>query len=709
MNLSFNDFKYLPPVVYSLHSLKNLHASFNQKLESLDPKVLHLRTLVSLELQQCGSLRNPPYDVCLQGLAAIRQYYKDLAKGIGFNIPSATVVVIGQSLAGKTKLINTLKSEHGRRALTQRASAGPADQATKVFNVEEVEADGTVLRFIDMGGHEIYHLTYQLAVRENCLPLVVVNLVEYQRLIQAQYKGELEAARILCFDWLSHLYLACPKIGPPRLVLTHTDKLRLDEFQMLKQTFLNAANKLRDMLVNEEQQLEMNSFCQITHLSDCQEPIFTENNIFAAGPKDDYAVYEKLKLDLVNDIKEFQRLIPAVWETVHDTLQSVAGPYQNIGKLYDQLMTSHQVTKEQLDIVLAHLHDSGELLWYGNVEALCPFVFCNISMVTKLLKVLFDCNANESWAERLNDFRPFITATKKKIFKDSYNALIQKFLQTGSMDQVLLYQLISTETDFQGKQSLQVAVDVLKTFRLLWGPLRGCGNEYYVLPYFMPDLQSDTFDPSTRRDVIFHVELLFHGLSLPRYIFDHMTVEMLQLFPDERDTPVVKHNGATIYHRDSIIRLTHDVHARKVTIEVTAVVRSIAKAWLQLMNATNSTIKHTLDSWSACSITCVFLCPHCLIKDEAHPVRQINPSWCILSGDQQEHTGKYLLYSGMEAMKCGRSYDVPSPLIYPCKLIPAFKYNELANISFVTKTRLIVTTNNVFMVLILFKKLFGAI
>lgn len=101
-----------------------------------------------------------PWNVCRQGLNAIKHYYTDLEKALGKYLLYVTVTVLGHKLAGKTSLVKMLQSKRGEKILTKRDPDAPYDEATKVFKVEEVEIGGTKLRISDMGGDGVYHLAY---------------------------------------------------------------------------------------------------------------------------------------------------------------------------------------------------------------------------------------------------------------------------------------------------------------------------------------------------------------------------------------------------------------------------------------------------------------------------------------------------------------------------------------------------------------------
>jgi len=110
-------------------------------------------------------------------------FFVDMRMGVGNSLPLVTIAVIGNTMARKTSLIKTLQNVDRTRVLTNRNPESKVDETTKVFKVEKLEIENFPVQLIDMGGNEIYHTTYQLALHQNCIPLIVVNMAQYRDLI----------------------------------------------------------------------------------------------------------------------------------------------------------------------------------------------------------------------------------------------------------------------------------------------------------------------------------------------------------------------------------------------------------------------------------------------------------------------------------------------------------------------------------------------
>lgn len=668
MELRLNKFIEIPSSVYKLTNLESLDMSYNRNLASVGGEVQYMPRLQSLSVKGCKFLACPPKELCKEGLYAIRQYFEDMAEGVVKTLGCGVVTVIGRTLAGKTSLIRTLQSKENKRVLTHRGPDDSVDETTEVFNIEKVDFENCALRFIDMGGQEVYHLTYQLTLRENCIPVVVVNMAEYKQMREDESVGEPEAMSGLFFDWLAHLYLACPSLNAPKLVLTHKDKFSDADFYKLKKQFLATATSLRDKLLAESD-LGVEGACAIDYLCNTEEPVVRPEDIFEVGnAENDYRVFDQLKRHLHHDCKQFVRYIPKSWEVVNQEIQNLKEPFTRFNELFKLLHAKHAIKEIQLEVILTYMHERGSLLWYNHVDILSSYIFNNIGDVTHLLKVLFNHMQESAWNRRLSSFQPFCVGEKEKIFKDQYQAFIESFQKTGVIERILLHRVFATETQFDTDAKIDVAVSLLKAFRLVLGPLVLQGAPSYIIPYLAGGyLNPVVSSRQGEEELVFRTELLFKGLALPEYVYHQMTCGLLELFPDETDTPIVKHNGATVFHGKSTIRLRHNVKAKKATIELFTDLGNIGAAWEHVIGIVNSTIQHTRRTWRAAKIICVSYCAHCLLKGDAHPQRAISPSWCILSNRWSDR-----LWKGMDSVVCDAEHNVPAALKFPCTYISIY-------------------------------------
>jgi len=659
LNVSANNITSLPSSVYTLNGLLQLDISYNKSLTSLDPKILQLTQLHELNVFDCHSLISPPLEVCKRGADSARQYYADLAKGAGRNLPFATIAVLGNTMAGKTSLIRTLQSTDRKRVLTNRGSDAVRDETTKVFNVEEVEVDGTVLRLIDMGGQEIYHITYQLTLRQNCIPVIVVNMEQYDGI--ANESTHREAVRRLAFDYMSHLYLATPTLGPPKLIFTHKDKFQIKEFQRLQKSFLETSNKLCEEIISEEKALG-GEFAHIKHFSKSAGHVFPSEGISEVGKDDKYEVFDLIKSSLLKSSQDFVKPLPMVWEEVKEKVLSIPSVYSTFDEILQYVKADlQQIESSQLDIILTYMHDCGKILWYKDISSLRQYIFHRISEVTKLLCVLYHHDPN-IWQSRLDKFQPYYSKSGIRVEKQDFNKSVGHFTDTGLMMQCLLFYLIAKETSFSSFRDVNVAVCLLQTFRLLYGPIHDEQKEpWFIVPQFAKNFYATSYTPP--KEIFLKTETQFNGLALPQYVYHQMTVGLLELFPDECSVMKVRRNGANVYQDGIYTHLVHDYKSRKLSLQVSSNAANIGRMWEKLITANNNILRHVLKTWPASRPVTTCFCAHCLLLELACPKSLLSPQWCLRS---LKHSPKEVkLCNGSSTTLCNDE-EISSALLYPC-------------------------------------------
>ncbi|XP_019639911.1 PREDICTED: malignant fibrous histiocytoma-amplified sequence 1-like isoform X2 [Branchiostoma belcheri] len=160
----------LPPEVWRLTQLEWLGLSHNN-LQTLPAKVGLLNDLCRIEVSD-NPLTKPPAEVCSQGIAAIRQYFDELERSEEVVSAHLKVVVLGETMAGKTSLVQTLES--GESTLTEEE-----DRTHCVEITQWAPDDNITFEVYDFGGHDVYHLTHQFFLTPDAFHLLLVNLQEY--------------------------------------------------------------------------------------------------------------------------------------------------------------------------------------------------------------------------------------------------------------------------------------------------------------------------------------------------------------------------------------------------------------------------------------------------------------------------------------------------------------------------------------------------
>ncbi|XP_067932967.1 malignant fibrous histiocytoma-amplified sequence 1 homolog [Watersipora subatra] len=435
-NISQNNIQSLPSWIYNLEKLETLDSSRNDKLLRIENAVLGMKNLVSLDCTLCYNLKEPPYSVCQQGITAIRKFFVDLAADKPVKLVEVPVAVIGNAMSGKTSLFRTLKA--GKRILTFRSKSSEQDETTRVFQVEDLPLEATHVKLFDYGGNQAYHLAYHILSKERCVPLIVVDIADFSKI--AQTNGSEEACRTVCFDWLSHLYLACPKLGAPILVLTHTDELSSNQISQARKDLLTTCESIRGKLLDEENALASlfpQTLIQIQHLSDKQLPLFDKSDIFEFG--NDPGVtsnIECLKQRLNDRCKQHIIELPKLWNSVEVFIQQCSEqPYVEVSEVITKFPDAEPL------IILRHMHNAGRVFFFEKIEGLSYIIFHKFKEITSMINMLFHHSLQHLWDNHLSKFVSF-THGGRTIGKLEYESSIQRLLRDGVMAEALLQNLL---------------------------------------------------------------------------------------------------------------------------------------------------------------------------------------------------------------------------------------------------------------------------
>ena len=671
LDLSGNQFQILPSTVYKLSALTELDVSSNKKLVKIEEQILILTNLKQLECDGCSSLEYPPYTVCKQGLSAIQKYFTDLITAKGKELTKVPIVIVGQVMSGKTSIVRSLQT--GSRQLTFRQSTSVLDETTKVFQIEKLPLGNTQCRIIDFGGHEVYNFGYTLVHREQCVPMVVVNMEEFYTL--SADKGYKEATRRLCFDWLSHLYLASPRLGSPILIMTHKDRLYEDEFTQCRDELLKTANFIKDELLEEDRLCSTTNLIDVEHLSTKDKPLFDSDEIYEfSNDLTERSNIEKLKNNLEVRCKKFSVEIPRLWEHVGNYIESQKEkPYLEVRELESNF------AGEDLDIILKYMYNSGRFLWFENESSLSNYIFHNIPAVTEMITLLFHHSSEEQWKQRVANFTDFFYK-KETIVKQRLESYIQEFTTTGVLDEILLMYLLQTGS----KISSDIAVDLLKSLFIVYGPIKQQNKIIYMIPYFSEHFMKEW---KTDGDIQLRLDVILGGLSLPWHVYQFLTVAFLNQSTSKSSlsTVHIARNGAAVHHGKSTTYLVHDYNNKTITLQVSTDIEHLGGSWKNLLQKVKNILSELLKTWKACHPEIRVYCSHCLFLREPSPTTDIGPSWFPSSWKTlgSVEVADVIPYTGIELVSCKRHEvsiaetkpSVPTPFRFPCKL--AFSYFQL--------------------------------
>ncbi|XP_078696882.1 uncharacterized protein LOC144925004 [Branchiostoma floridae x Branchiostoma belcheri] len=170
LDLAGCQLRTLLPEVGRLTQLEWLKLSDNT-LMALPVEIAQLTNISHLDVSG-NSLRKPPAEVCRQGILAIRQYFDELERSKEDVSACLKVIVLGETMAGKTSLVQTLSSRES--SLTKKE-----DRTHCVEITQWAPDDNITFEVYDFGGHDVYHLTHQFFLTPDALILLTVNLETY--------------------------------------------------------------------------------------------------------------------------------------------------------------------------------------------------------------------------------------------------------------------------------------------------------------------------------------------------------------------------------------------------------------------------------------------------------------------------------------------------------------------------------------------------
>lgn len=617
-----------------------LDLSENTSLVQVDLNITLLNNLETVNVEGCSNI-NPSQAVWKRGMSELRAWYGDLLKrGKKILIP---VTVIGQSLAGKTSLIRSM--QHSKRRLSKRGGVDKLDEATKVFEVSEAEfEEGSKLVFHDFGGQAIYHFAYPLSTRSQFVPLLVINIAEYDRL--ANLKGADAACKELCFDWLSHLYLSCPGVCQPVVALTHCDGMETAVRKARTKELVTVTEKMRLKMIKKEEDYAPKNSPFFSMVSFCD----TSTHLLEKHQDEPWTGYKNTTAGVIFKLKF---LLKAVGMPLRD---EIPGRLCDVMDAFARINDKAYLPLEDFDlrfprgrVMLEHLHEIGKVMWYQNIESLKSIVFHRVELLTQVVKLLFDHTGKEVWERRVKEFKVY-EHENHKVTEKEYKQMVDDFQQSGVMNSLLLSHVIETESKIDPK----TAIEVLKVFHLVCGPIQGTS---YIVPYFSPKEITYRWDGS---DIPLKLDICFNGLAIPGYVYHLLTAKYVNnLISKDGSVEVVGRNGACGTDKyGSMEYLFHDQVSSTVTLLVLTKPECIADSWRRLLRVSEVLKNHLHEKWKGAHYDIIFFCPHCHLSRKKELRTHVNPDWS---------TREHQVYNGREVVTCRPEKAVPRPLVVPCE------------------------------------------
>ena len=652
-----------------LTKLTHLDISYNPSLTSLPVTLLNISTLKKLDCVGCNALTSPPYSVCKQGIKAVRRFLKDLQLERGQNQKLIPITVIGKTRAGKTSLVRSL--QESTRVLTNRTStADKLDEATRVFNICEAEVnDSCKLVFIDFGGQEIYHFAYQLTFKAQSVPLLVIDISEFDQLLTEN--GEDRACQEVCMEWLSHLYLSRPSLDRPVVALTHcdTDLITKEQLQLRKQQLVDITERLRIELITKEKNVSMltNPLLDMTTFCDISLPLIKLVDILEFSASSGQAEIHALEQALVKAASALVNEIPGSWYAILLDISSRKDePYIKVTDIVKG------IRKSRKRYTLQYIHEIGRIMWFQEIQILSGYIFHQTKILSSLIGILYDHAQGRTWEDRMHCFLPY-KFCERQIEAREYEKMVNDFRKTGVIEAALLHNLLNTESSLP----VQVAITLLKTFHLICGPIGTEDKQKFIVPYFSQTAITVSDDMANL--IPLKVDLFLNGLPVPNYVYHLITAAYLDIHIDMFNTVEAGQSGAHVIEENRIHRyLIHNVRNKHVTLITLTSLQNIGEAWKKQLDALTQITAELESVWRGVRYEHVFYCSHCVLTKQQHPTTAVNPEWFNKTKEPNRRSYEHLkpqqtVYTGLEFCTCDAAThpseggSLPKPLRNPCE------------------------------------------
>ena len=454
--LEENLLTFLPDEICELSELETLDVTSNS-IRKLPMKLYYLSNLTVAhsyrKLHKYGlwlyknPLEQPPPEIWrTEKPEMIFDYLKKLAIIQTENLQRQKILLLGESQAGKTSLVNALVSKRSEM------TSGPKDK-TRVLRQKPWKTENNVEFMLnDFGGSEIYHVTTPLFLDSQALILLVFNGASFTKKRYHKALGQ----------WIDVLNSNAPG-AIIKVIATQCDLMDIpetkggtseydreglmDEVTELLQKQLNAyrkkvADELHEVeselakiqIANEKEYYKAEEAAvklltvrknKLNEIASCYIQVLP-NIAFVSGSD----TLEGIR-QLVDELEHMaidrslfpnaQRVTPPAWHRLCAKLKQQRGNYL----LWDQVVDvakDFNIKDKTLEDCVHYLHDIGEILWYFDVTGLSEIVFHKPRLLVDILAALYR-----------HDIREFMSIPMNKIFSSKGNLSEEEFKQTREM------------------------------------------------------------------------------------------------------------------------------------------------------------------------------------------------------------------------------------------------------------------------------------
>ena len=480
-----NDLQSLPDEICELTSLETLDVT-NNSIRVLPMRLYKLVNLTEAhgfrKLSKHGlwlyrnPLEQPPPEVWrTEKPENIYRYLKKLLIIKTENLQRQKILVLGSSQSGKTSLVRVLAQ--GKSSLTQ-----PLRDRTRLLEQVKCKTENNVAFMVnDFGGDEAYQLMHHLFLDRKALamivydantfrekdyypaigrwlhmltsyiPGVVVKLVGTKGDLLEQGDGEEEVpnhCEVVCQLVKRHLHEYRRQLQV-ELEAIQGDLAKFEGQHELSET----QESVQKMLNTRKDRLNDILACPLRILPQVSSVSATDS---LEGIRELISDLEHLAIDR-SLFPHAQRRVPQHWNRLRATLKLQAG-YYLLWDHVEQTAALFGIRDEELRECVQYYCDTGEVLWYDNIDGLSEILFHRPRVLVDLLSCLY--------RHDIHDFLRYpqnrVFYSKGRVTEEGFNTMRDLFLNFGQVSRPLLSCLW-----FHEKMSQDTITDLLELLPLL--------------------------------------------------------------------------------------------------------------------------------------------------------------------------------------------------------------------------------------------------
>ena len=560
LNVNNCGLNFVPNVVCDLPNIKYLDMSCN-KLKELPERFTDLiEKNVTFNVNN-NKLGKPPQVICDNG-NAILNYFESIAKYGEAHSRRLRMLVLGNTNAGKTSLVNGL--------LMQEEGLTGKEERTEGIEIRKWYPDpqnkDLELEIWDFGGHMEYQSVSHYFLEEHSLFLLVVDVSEYQTshesyhenagkwidelksivlqpvVMIAATKSDLVGNSVVVYDRCQHMLRKIAEQEKLDMISIDSDLEKLVENDNS-----NTGRKEKLNLMKEKRPVLPKSLIS-TSYDEHEVQIPADENTFIVATSGYYSSNLIQLMDVVvhtgSDTELFPHLrtsLPLLWveiegllPTLREEMESRVGPnYLTFHELeywfcqHLQMFNQTLDRKETLETVIAYLVKLGKVLRFERVKQLKDFIFPDPQWLIMLVKevVHHDLKSHLKFKE---DFKAFNMDVVK--FKNEKQDLIDNGVLSEFLLRCIWFHTVPEKADFEKLIPLLYHFDVGYKMTVKEASLKGkdIGKTFILIPALMPEaLPADIEDvwPSTAPEKVFETKSVYNFCStFPVGLFERQMV-----------------------------------------------------------------------------------------------------------------------------------------------------------------------------------------